>query len=219
LNFIEGSNVTITVADDSVGNRINVTIATSGGGGGSGTGNAQAAFDKANQQTNLAFSIVVANGTSLVADSNADTLTILTTGNIAITADAAGDNMTFDLTTTGVTAGTYGNSTIVPVFTVDARGRLTSVTNTTITGSGSGTDTLQTVTNRGNTTANIVLITNSSNSVSNATGALRVTGGVGVTGNVYVGSNSVVGYSNSSSISVVYQYYNSVTNSLDTVFG
>ena len=91
-----------------------------------------AAFTKANQQTNLAFSTVVANGTSLVADSNADTLTILTSGNVAITADAAGDNMTFDLTTTGVTAATYGSSTIVPVFVVDSRGRLTSVTNTTI---------------------------------------------------------------------------------------
>jgi len=178
---------------------------------------ASAAFTKANQQTNLAFSIVIANGTSLTADSNADTLTILTTGNVAITADATGDNMTFDLTTTGVIAGVYGNSTIVPVITVDARGRLTSVTNTAI--AGAAADTLQSVTNNGNTTANIVIITNSSNSVSNATGALRVTGGVGVTGNIYVGSSSVIGYSNANSISVVYQYYNSVTNSLDTVFG
>jgi hypothetical protein len=91
-----------------------------------------AAFDKANQQTNLAFTTIVANGTSLIADSNSDTLTIRTTGNVSITADASGDNMTFDLTTTGVTAATYGGATIVPVLTVDARGRLTSVTNTTI---------------------------------------------------------------------------------------
>ena len=61
-----------------------------------------------------------------------DTLTILTSGNVSITADAAGDNMTFDLTTTGVTAAVYGSSTIVPVFTVDSRGRLTSVTNVSI---------------------------------------------------------------------------------------
>jgi hypothetical protein len=93
---------------------------------------ASAAFDKANQQANLSFTTIVANGTSLVADSNADTLTIRTTGNVAITADASGDNMTFDLTTTGVTAATYGSSTIVPVVVVDSRGRLTSVTNTTI---------------------------------------------------------------------------------------
>lgn len=93
---------------------------------------ATAAFTKANAQANLAFSTIVANGTSLVADSNADTLTIRTTGNVAITTDASGDNMTFDLTTTGVTAATYGSATIVPVLTVDARGRLTTVTNTTI---------------------------------------------------------------------------------------
>lgn len=93
---------------------------------------ATAAFAKANAQANLAFKTVIANGTSLLAASNGDILTIRTTGNVAITADAAGDNMTFDLTTTGVTATTYGSSTILPVFTVDARGRLTSVTNTTI---------------------------------------------------------------------------------------
>jgi hypothetical protein len=34
LNFIEGSNVTLTVADDSANDRVNITIASSGGGGG-----------------------------------------------------------------------------------------------------------------------------------------------------------------------------------------
>lgn len=33
LNFIEGSNVTLTIADDSAGNEIDITIASSGGGG------------------------------------------------------------------------------------------------------------------------------------------------------------------------------------------
>lgn len=36
LNLIEGSNVTITAADDSAGDEIDVTIASSGGGGGGG---------------------------------------------------------------------------------------------------------------------------------------------------------------------------------------
>lgn len=35
------------------------------------------------------------------------------------------------LTVSGVTAGTYGSSSIIPVITVDDRGRVTSVTNTT----------------------------------------------------------------------------------------
>lgn len=35
LNLIEGTNVTLTIADDSINDRVNVTIAASGGGGGS----------------------------------------------------------------------------------------------------------------------------------------------------------------------------------------
>lgn len=33
LNFIQGSNITLTMADDSVNDRVNITIASSGGGG------------------------------------------------------------------------------------------------------------------------------------------------------------------------------------------
>lgn len=36
INLIEGANVTITVADDGVGDEVAITIAASGGGGGSG---------------------------------------------------------------------------------------------------------------------------------------------------------------------------------------
>lgn len=35
VNFIEGSNVTLTIADDSANDQVNVTIASTGGGGGS----------------------------------------------------------------------------------------------------------------------------------------------------------------------------------------
>jgi len=38
-----------------------------------------------------------------------------------------------NLTTTGVAAGVYGGSTAIPVITVDAQGRLSSASNTTIT--------------------------------------------------------------------------------------
>jgi len=43
------------------------------------------------------------------------------------------------LTTTGVSAGTYGNATVVPQFTVDSKGRVTAVSNVTITGTGGAT--------------------------------------------------------------------------------
>ena len=74
---------------------------------------------------------------------NADTATKLATGRtIAITGDLAYTSPSFDGTTnvtatgtlanTGVTASTYGSSTQIPVFAVDSKGRVTSVTNTSI---------------------------------------------------------------------------------------
>jgi hypothetical protein len=53
--------------------------------------------------------------------------------------------------------------------------------------------------------------------ISTNTGALIVAGGVGVGGSVYVGNR--VGFVGTTQASVVYQYYNTLTNSLDTVFG
>lgn len=45
---------------------------------------------------------------------------------------------TLGLTNTGVTANTYGSATQVPVFTVDAQGRISGVTNTAITAAPGG---------------------------------------------------------------------------------
>jgi hypothetical protein len=55
-------------------------------------------------------------------------------------------------------------------------------------------------------------------SISTTTGALQVRGGIGVADSVYVGNR--VGFVNTAgNASVVYQFYNTATNSLDTVFG
>jgi hypothetical protein len=59
---------------------------------------------------------------------------------ISLTGDVIGSGTgTFSTTlaNSGVTANTYGSATSVPVFSVDAKGRITGVTNTTITGVGS----------------------------------------------------------------------------------
>lgn len=50
----------------------------------------------------------------------------------------AGGSLTFNLTTTGVSAGSYGSATEVGSFTVDARGRLTAAANVPITVAGIG---------------------------------------------------------------------------------
>ena len=80
------------------------------------------------------------------------------------------------------------------------------------------TSTLQSVTSRGATTDIAVSITNLTASTGTTNGALKVSGGVGVGGSVYVGNR--VGFINTAgNASAVYQFYNTLTNSLDTVFG
>ena len=95
---------------------------------------AQAAFNAANVSSQIAFSTISANGTSLVADANTDTLTITsaTANGIFVTGDAGTDSLDIGLIDSGVSATGYGDSVSIPTFVVDAKGRLTSVTNTSI---------------------------------------------------------------------------------------
>jgi len=53
-------------------------------------------------------------------------------GNVPITYDDSTPSITADLSNTSVTAGTYGSATVIPQVTVDAKGRLTGVSNVTI---------------------------------------------------------------------------------------
>jgi hypothetical protein len=64
---------------------------------------------------------------------------------------------------------------------------------------------------------NTLTLTGTATSISTTTGALQVRGGVGVADSVYVGNR--VGFVGTTQASVVYQFYNTATNSLDTVFG
>ena len=98
------------------------------------TTSAQAAFDKANQTAQLAFTTVSANGTSLIADANNDTLTITSAvaNGIFVSGNSSTDALDIGLINSGVTASGYGDSISVPTFVVDSKGRLTSASNTTI---------------------------------------------------------------------------------------
>lgn len=96
---------------------------------------AQAAFDKANSVTQQGFVTVAANGTSVVADANNDTLTLTaaTANGIQILANATSDTIDFGLKPSGVTSGTYGNTSTAVTITIDQFGRITSVSQTAIT--------------------------------------------------------------------------------------
>jgi hypothetical protein len=84
-------------------------------------------------------SSVAATGTvtgSNISGTNTGDQTITLTGEV--TGSGTGSFPTA-LSTTGVTANTYGDATHVPVFTVDSKGRITGVTNTPIVSGGVGT--------------------------------------------------------------------------------
>jgi hypothetical protein len=91
---------------------------------------------------------------------------------ITLTGDVTGTGTTSISTTlanSGVTSGTYGTTTMVPQFTVDSKGRVTSVTNVPISTAGMGTVT--TVSGTGNQGVTV--------SISNPTTTPNITVGLG----------------------------------------
>jgi hypothetical protein len=170
------------------------------------------------RDTNGSFAANVITATSFVGPltGNASTATKWQTArNIGLTGEATGvvsvdgsanANIPLTLTNTGVTAGSYGSGTLIPVITVAANGRVTNVTTTGIGLSASlaiagdsgtdtivvGTDTLTFVGGAGITstvgTNNVTFDVD--NTVVRTTGG-TISGDLAITGNLIVSGNTV----------------------------
>ncbi len=113
------------------------------------------------------------------------------------------------------TSGTYGSGSLVPVFTTDAKGRISGVTNTTISGlsptnfsyanisqwtndagyvtSLSEADTLATVTGRGATTSNALTLSNVANAITAGTLTIQAENFTDLTGSGLSNTAGVLG--------------------------
>ena len=130
-----GNNYTDAVG--AAGNAYTVAVGTAGNAYASAVGTAAnsyaaVAFNKANGAVQTGFVTVSAGGTSLVAASNNDTLTITSANGVTIVGDAGADSIVLGLSPTGVTATSYGGSATVGTFAVNEWGRITSAGNTAI---------------------------------------------------------------------------------------
>ena len=134
------------------------------------------------------------NATSFSGISNT-ALALNTARNIALTTDVTGNgnfdgsaNLTIAVTlaNSGVTANTYGNSTVYPVITVDAKGRVTNVSAQTISIPAGGVTSFNTRTGAvtltaaditGNSSVGLNYTPVSANTSGSISGSLTLTGG------------------------------------------
>ena len=134
---------------------------------GSSTWTSQGSYSQGGGGSSNSFNtIAVAGQNSVIADSNADTLTLTAGSNVTLTTDDSNDAITFASTDTtanetitisgdvsgsgttaitatldnsGVSAGSYGSGTLIPAITVDAKGRVTAVSTNSVQSTAGGT--------------------------------------------------------------------------------
>ena len=91
-------------------------------------------WDKISYKSDVVSYILGITGTAPGLSIGGNAATVTTNANLTGDVTSIGNATT--LSNSGVTAGVFGSATQVPIITVDTKGRLTNVTNTTITASG-----------------------------------------------------------------------------------
>ena len=173
---------------------------------------------KRDAQGNVAFNGVTANFFTGAHIGNSTTATTWQTARlIGVSGDATGQvsvdgsanaNVPLTLSTTGVTAATYGGATQIPTFAVDAKGRITSAANVSIATSlniagDTGTDLVALATDtitfvgRDGLTSNVIASNNAvifdvDNTVIRTSGNQGIVGDLSVTGNLNVTGTQVI---------------------------
>jgi hypothetical protein len=158
------------------GRYINLSGDVSGSAYFDGTGNAD-----------ISAIVIQANSVTLGSDTTGDYVAGLTAGSGIALTNAGGEsaNVTVGLSTSGVSASTYGGTTNIPVLTVDTYGRVTSASNVavstsfTLAGNSGTPDTLS-----GGDTLRIIGSTGINTVVSDNTISIYNTGVTSLTGTV-----------------------------------
>jgi hypothetical protein len=155
------------------------------------------------------------NGGGLPYQSSTGTTTFLTIGTNGFVLTSNGSSPTW-AAVSGLSAGNATTATNIAGGTAGQVPYQVGAGSTSFYGPGTAGNVLVSNGTSAPAYQNTLTLASTATSISTSTGALQVRGGVGVADSVYVGNR--VGFVSSTGTSAVYQFYNTATNSLDTVF-
>jgi hypothetical protein len=160
--------------------------------------------------SNLSVTTAAASGNGSLSYSNVTGVFTFTPPDLSTTGDITGvtagtglsgggtsGTVTLSLGTSGVTAGTYGNATTMPQFTVDTYGRITGVSNIAISAGGGGSGDIEGVTagnglTDGGTTGTVTLNVGAGAGITVNADNIALTSGVVTTGAKTYGSATLI---------------------------